>query len=92
MQLHNTGTDPTWRLEGRYDQDSLLKIQQKLTGLKQQGDLILDVADLETINAPVIALLLELRRHSRSLTLARCRDDYREMLQLYGLENMFDFA
>lgn len=92
MQLLHNENDQHWRLEGRYSQDSLLKIQQKIVGLECKGDIVLDVAQLETINAPIIALLLEFRRHSDSLTLAQCREDYREMLQLYGLEDVFEFA
>lgn len=92
MQLHDTDSDQPWRLEGRYSQADLLKIQKKFSALTSQGELTLDVGDLETINAPVIALLLELRRHCDALILSRCRDDHREMLQLYGLEDIFRFA
>lgn len=91
MQLEKGGSSE-WRLSGSYDANSLLMIKKSVASLNVEGDLALDVSELETINAPIIALLLELRRHCESLTLIQCREDFKDMLQLYGLECIFQFA
>lgn len=90
MELHSL--DQGWCLEGHYSADSLLKIKQKLMGQGVQQESILDLSKLNTINAPVIALMIEIRRHSNSLTLKGCRAEFREMLKLYGVECIFQFA
>lgn len=90
MELHTS--DSGWRLTGHYDADSLLKIKKKLAGVGSHACSILDLSELSSINAPVIALMIEIRRHSDALTLKGCREEFREMLKLYGVECIFQFA
>lgn len=90
MEMHSSNQG--WRLEGHYTAGSLLKIKQKLMRQETQQDGVLDLSELKSINAPVIALMIEIRRHSDSLTLKGCREEFREMLKLYGVECIFQFA
>lgn len=90
MQLE--ASQGEWTLSGGYDAAGLLAIKKEVSRFGLSGDMILNIAKLESINAPIIALLLELRRHCQSLTLVQCREDFKEMLQLYGLECIFNFA
>lgn len=90
MELHSS--DQGWRLTGHYDADSLLKIKKKLASLESHASSVLDLSELRTINAPIIALMIEIRRHTDTLTLKGCRDEFREMLKLYGVECIFQFA
>ncbi|SBS27344.1 hypothetical protein MAQ5080_00795 [Marinomonas aquimarina] len=90
MELH--ASEQGWRLTGHYDADSLLKIKQRLEGASDHANGSLDLSQLQAINAPVIALLIEIRRRSDTLTLKGCREEFREMLKLYGVECIFQFA
>ncbi|WP_417551370.1 hypothetical protein [Marinomonas fungiae] len=90
MELHSS--DQGWHLTGHYDADSLLKIKKKLAGERVPVSNSLDLSELKTINAPVIALMIEIRRYSDVLTLKGCREEFREMLKLYGVECVFQFA
>lgn len=90
MEMHSSNQG--WRLEGHYTANSLLKIKQTLMRQETQQDGVLDISKLKSINAPIIALMVEIRRHSDSLTLLGCREEFREMLKLYGVECIFQFA
>lgn len=90
MELHSSNKG--WALSGRYDANSLLKIKQRLVGAENQEGGFLDLSNLETINAPIIALMIEIRRRHDALILKGCREEFREMLKLYGVEDIFQFA
>lgn len=78
-----------WELSGDYSLDSLLKIKSELTHYGVSGDVVIDVAELKEMNAPILSLLLEIRRHSDSVLLTGGGEDFYEMLTLYGLEAIF---
>jgi len=43
------------------------------------------------MNAPIIALLIEIRRSGKALTLLGCRAEFKEMFKLYGVQKIFQF-
>ncbi|RUM50383.1 MAG: hypothetical protein DSY85_13740 [Marinomonas sp.] len=83
--------DAVWRLAGRYDATELLKIKKSLVGVKCSSDQSLDLSGLESMNAPIIALLIEIRRSGKALTLLGCRAEFKEMFKLYGVQKIFQF-
>lgn len=87
-----TASKEGWKLSGAYSLDSLLKIKSELPHYGVAGNVVIDVSKLDEINAPVLSLLLEIRRHSDAVLLTGGYDGFYEMLKLYGLESIFDIA
>ncbi|RDL45780.1 hypothetical protein DN730_01655 [Marinomonas piezotolerans] len=81
-----------WKLSGAYSLDDLFKIKSELSQYGFDGNVMVDVSELEVINAPIISLLLEFRRHSNALQLVGGNADFYDMLRLYGLERVFTIA
>ncbi|MBJ7549549.1 hypothetical protein [Marinomonas ostreistagni] len=89
MQIQTS--DSLWSLSGHYDAKQLLKIKKSLIGRERVAEVLLDIAELSTMNAPIIALLIEIRRTSSSLVLRGCRAEFKELLKLYGVQGIFKF-
>lgn len=90
MQL--VETDSGWHLSGHFSSSDLMAIKKGLSAKVFHKYAELDISELGAINAPIIALMIEVRRHCESLLLTGCRSEFREMLKLYGLESIFQFS
>ncbi|MFD1383934.1 STAS domain-containing protein [Rhodanobacter aciditrophus] len=79
-----------FKLEGAYSLDNLLKIKSELSHYGFEGNVRVDLSELKSINAPILSLLLEMRRHTDSIVLYGGSEDFYDMLRLYGLEAIFE--